>query len=120
RSLYKSGQSETCIPGCRGRLSTPSPERGPPSGRIRGAGALLLQDPRPQLVPTGGQPPARLQEALEGGAGRDVPEVVLDQLAPLLLEKVVLDQLTGEAPDSRCLVDRQSRGHAQQSGRRVP
>src|SRR5699024_3159404 len=90
--------------GALGTSPTPPPEWGRRSGGLRGAGALLLLDPGPQLVPPGGQAPARLQEALQRGSGRVVPEVVLDQLAPRLLEQIVLDQLAGEAPDARCFL----------------
>src|SRR5699024_11265718 len=60
---------------------------------------ILPLDPAPQLVPPCGQVPAGVQEALQGGTGSGVPEVVLGQLGPLLVQRVVLDQVTGDRPE---------------------
>src|SRR5690606_28366514 len=49
-------------------------------------------DPLPQLVAARREAPAGVEEALQRGAGGDVPEVVLDQLDPLLVLRVVLEQ----------------------------
>src|SRR5699024_12030925 len=77
---------------------------------------ILPLDPAPQLVPPCGQVPAGVQEALQGGTGSGVPEVVLGQLGPLLVQRVVLDQVTGDRPGARGRSLRETRHYAQQLG----